>query len=314
MRERGGTELARNNQKVMIGPWGHSVPTSSRMGELDFGPDAYVQMMEYEDRWYRHWLKGEDTGFLDEPPISLFIMGENVWRGEHEWPLQRTVFTDCFLHSGGNANSLYGDGTLSFEAPSEEPEDRFDYDPENPVWTFGGVNSLDSLSYKAKEPLLTGPYDQRALERRDDVLCYTTAPLEEDLEVTGPLEVILYAASSARDTDFTAKLIDVHPDGRAFNLSEGILRARYRNSRTREELLTPGEVEEYRIQLAPTSNLFKKGHAIRLDISSSNFPRFNRNLNTGEDIATGTRMEIAHQTILHRTDYPSRIVLPVIPR
>ena len=314
MRAHGKTERARANQKVMIGPWGHSVPTSSRMADIDFGPSAYVQMLDLETRWFDHWLNGNDTGIMNEPPINIFVMGENAWRFEHEWPLARTEFTDCFLHSNGHANSLWGDGVVSFDAPSAEPVDRFDYDPANPVWTLGGNNSMDSLTLQAKEPILAGPVDQRSIERRDDVLVYTSAPLEADLEVTGPLEFVLFAASSAKDTDFTAKLIDVFPSGYAMNIAEGIVRARYRNSRIEEELLVPGEIEEYRIELAPTSNLFRRGHRLRLDVSSSNFPRFNRNLNTGENIATGTRMEIARQTILHSSEHPSRLILPIIPR
>jgi putative CocE/NonD family hydrolase len=166
----------------------------------------------------------------------------------------------------------------------------------------------------AQEPIYPGPIDQRPLERRDDVLVYTSSVLEADLEVTGPLEAVVYAESSARDTDFTAKLVDVYPDGRAIHLAEGILRARHRLSLESMELLVPGEVCEYRIELAPTSNVFLTGHRIRVEISSSNFPRFDRNLNTGEDIFRGTRMETAHQTVLHSAEYPSHIVLPIIPR
>ena len=314
LRERAASASHRAAQKMMIGPWAHSIPLDSRLGEIDFGPNAYVRIRDLESRWFDHWLKGIDTGFLDEPPISIFVMGENVWRHEHEWPLRRAQPTDFFLHSDGHANSLFGDGTLSQEPPRQEPPDRFDYDPTHPVWTVGGNNSLDSLTPRAVEPIISGPVDQRAIERRDDVLVYTSAPLEGDLEVTGPVELVLYAASSAKDTDFTAKLIDVHPNGYAMNLAEGIVRARHRNGRDTSELLTPGEEVEYRIKLNPTSNLFKRGHRIRLDVSSSNFPRFNRNLNTEEDLATGTRIEIAHQTVLHSVDYPSRLILPVVPR
>jgi uncharacterized protein len=305
---------ARAGQKMMIGPWAHSIPTTSRLGEVDFGPEAYVSIRDLETRWFDHWLKGIDTGILDGPPISLFVMGENVWRGENEWPLSRAVSTDFYLHSKGKANSLFGDGSLSTDAPTSEPPDHFDYDPMRPVWTVGGNNSLDSLTPKAVDPIVSGPMDQRSVERRDDVLVYTTAVLEEDLEVTGPIEVVLYAATSAMDTDFTARLCDVYPDGYSMNLAEGIIRARHRHGRESNELVTPGQEVEYRIRLNPTSVLFKRGHRIRLDISSSNFPRFSRNPNTGEDIATGTRVEIAHQTILHSSSYPSRIVLPVIPR
>jgi len=240
-------------------------------------------------------------------------MGENVWRFEHEWPLARTQWTRYYLHSNGHANSLYGDGVLSPDLPANEQPDRYDYDPANPAPTLGGNNSTWTLMKFAQDQIFPGPLDQRPLERRDDVLCYTSAPLEKDMEVTGPLEVVLYAASSARDTDFTAKLVDVHPDGKAIHLAEGILRARHRKSMEAVEFLEPNEVAEYRIQLAPTSNLFKTGHRMRVEISSSNFPRFDRNLNTTDPIGYGTQWQIARQTVLHTSAYPSHIVLPVIP-
>jgi len=304
---------AQAGQKVIIGPYAHGVPTGTRLGEIDFGPNAAVDMLGEEKRWFDHWMREIDTGLLKEPPIRIFIMGANEWRFEHEWPLARTRFTPYYLHSNGRANTLHGDGTLTPDAPTAEPPDQFEYDPSLPVWTVGGNNSMDSLTPHAVEPIIAGPVDQRPLERRDDVLVYTSPVLAEDMEVTGPIEVVLYAASSAKDTDFTAKLVDVFPNGYAMNLAEGIVRARYRCGTDRTELITPGEVAEYRIQLNPTSNLFKRGHRIRIDISSSNFPRFSRNLNTGEDVATGIRMRIAHQTVLHTSEYSSHVVFPVIP-
>jgi putative CocE/NonD family hydrolase len=273
-----------------------------------------VDLKEDDLRWFDYWLKGLDTGITSEPPIKLFTMGENRWRFEHEWPLARTQFTRYFLRSNGHANSLYGDGWLSCDPPGAEPPDRYDYDPNNPVPTLGGNNSTWTWMKFAQEPIYPGPVDQRPLERRDDVLVYTTPILDADLEVTGPLEAVVYAESSARDTDFTAKLVDVYPDGRAIHLAEGILRARHRMSLESMELLTPGEVAEFRIELAPTSNVFLRGHRVRVEISSSNFPRFDRNLNTGEDIFRGTAMQIARQRVLHSTACPSHIVLPVIPR
>ena len=182
--------------------------------------------------------------------------------------------------------------------------------------SIGGNLSTASWPWSeaGDEPIIAGPVDQRVIERRDDVLVYTSDVLEEDLEVTGPLEVVLYAASSAPDTDFTARLVDVHPNRHAIVMAEGIIRARYRHGFDRTQLLEPGNVERYDIQMYPTSNVFLKGHRIRVDISSSNFPRFSRNLNTGEDVATGTRMQVAHQTILHSKEHPSHVVLPIIPR
>ncbi len=313
MTREGKSERARRNQRVLMGPWSHAIPESSRMGEVDFGPPGYVDVWQEEVRWYDHWLKGIDTGLMDEPPLRLFVMGVNEWRRERAWPLPDTRFTPWYLHSNGHANTYYGDGTLSEEPPGAEPPDRFDYDPENPVPTLGGNNSTAMNTEYAEEPIVPGPVDQRTVERRDDVLVYTSRELEQDVEVTGPVELMLYVASSARDTDFTVKLVDVYPGGRALNLSEGIIRARYRLSDTDPELLEPGEVQVYRIQLYPTANVFRRGHRIRIDISSSNFPRFARNLNTGEAVATGTRMQIARQTVLHSGQYPSHIVLPIVP-
>jgi putative CocE/NonD family hydrolase len=309
----GKGELARRNQRVLIGPWSHAAPEGSRMGEVDFGPAADLRLPEVELRWFDHWLKGVDTGMLDEPPVSLFVMGADAWRGEREWPLARTRYEPWYLHSGGRANSLHGDGRLSPEPPGGEPPDRYDYDPDRPVPSLGGNNSTGAWAAQAEEPILPGPYDQRPIERRDDVLVYTSAPLERDLELTGPVELRLYAASSARDTDFTARLCDVEPGGRALNVTEGILRARYRSGFDRQELLEPGEVVELPIRLYDTSRLFRRGHRLRLDVSSSSFPRFSRNLNTGQDVATGTAKAIARQTILHEGRYPSHLILPVVP-
>lgn len=313
MRERGGSELARRNQKIYVVPWTHHIPEGSLLGDRDFGPQAFVDLNQEDLRWFDYWLKGIDNGIMAEPPIKLFVMGRNEWRYEHEWPLARTVFTPYYLHSNGRANTLYGDGTLTPEPPGDESADRYAYDPDDPLPTLGGNHSLWTLIKFAAEPVYPGPIDQRPLERRDDVLCYTSPPLEHDLEVTGPLEVVLYAASSARDTDFTARLVDVQPDGKAIHVSEGIIRARHRFGMDRAELLEPGEVAEYRIALTATSTVFRRGHRIRLAISSSNFPRFDRNLNTGENIATGTRKLVARQTVLHSTAYPSHVILPVIP-
>jgi putative CocE/NonD family hydrolase len=297
-----------------MGPWSHEEEFTRVVGGHDFGPEASRVIRDDDLRWYDQWLKELDTGVLDEPPISLFVMGANRWRHESEWPLPGTELTPLYLRSGGRANTLAGDGLLSREpASAAEAADTYDYDPANPVPTIGGNNSILTMMQNAVTPFGPGPADQRPLERRDDVLCYTSGPLEADLEVTGPVEAVLYAASSARDTDFVVRLSDVQPDGRALFLCEGILRARYRNGLDRTELLEPGEVAEYRIRMYPTSNLFRRGHRIRVDVTSSSFPRFSRNLNTGEDVGTGTRMEIARQTVLHTSEYPSHVLLPIVP-
>jgi putative CocE/NonD family hydrolase len=235
-------------------------------------------------------------------------MGANVWREEQEWPLARTQYTRYYLHSRGKANSLHGDGVLSPESPGMEPPDCFLYDPRHPVPTRGGA----LCCWPGTLP--QGAYDQTPVESREDVLVYTTPPLTEDVEVTGPILVTLYAASSAVDTDFTAKLVDVHPSGFAQNLTDGIIRARYRQSTTRPEPIEPGQVYAYTIDLWATSNVFKAGHRIRLEISSSNFPRFDRNPNTGGALATETALLPAIQTIHHDGTYPSHVTLPIIPR
>jgi putative CocE/NonD family hydrolase len=306
--ERAATPRTRAAQKLLIGPWAHlfpyTSPTSTGTGDIDFGADALIDLHQTQLRWFDHWLKDADTGILDEPPVTIFVMGENRWRDEREWPLARTRYTPYYLASGGHANSARGDGTLGPATSGEQPADHFVYDPNNPVPTRGGNTLI----------LPMGVQDQRPVETRDDVLVYTSDALRAPLEVTGPLVVTLYAASDAPDTDFTAKLVDVHPDGFAQNLADGIVRARYRRSRAAPAALTPGEVEKFTIDLWATSHVFLPGHRLRLDIASSNFPRFDRNLNTGEDPATCTWWRPARQTILHDARYPSHIMLPVIPR
>lgn len=301
-------------QKLVMGPWSHEEEVERTLGGHDFGTEASRVIRDYELRWYDHWLKDEDTGMLDEPPIDLFVMGENRWRGEHEWPLPGTEYQRWFLRSGGRANTLHGDGRLSPDAPAAEQGDTYSYDPEDPVPTLGGVNSIATMLRHSTLEARPGPLDQRPVERRDDVLCYTSDPLERDTEISGPVEMVLYAASSAPDTDFVVRLTDVYPDGRSLVITEGLIRARYRHALEQTELLEPGEPAEYRIRLYDTSNVFMRGHRIRLDVTSSSFPRFSRNLNTGEDVATGTRVAVARQTVLHTAEYPSHVVLPVQPR
>jgi hypothetical protein len=292
--------------RTLIGPWSHEEEVETFRGDVDFGPSSVRSIRDHELAFYDRFLKDERNGWDDRPLLELYVMGANVWRTEREWPLARAESTPWFLRAG----------RLDLEPPgSGEPADRYAYDPADPVPTIGGVNSVLTMTQGAETPVLPGPRDQRALERRDDVLCYTSDPLERDLEVVGPVETVLYAASSARDTDFVVRLCDVYPDGRSIFITEGIIRARYRRSVEGEsvELLEPNEVAEYRIRCYPTANLFRRGHRLRLDVTSSSFPRFSRNLNTGEDVGTGTRMEIARQTVLHTDRYPSHVLLPVIP-
>jgi uncharacterized protein len=262
-------------------------------------------IQEHELAFYDRYVKEIDNGWDERPPAELYVLGADEWRGESEWPLEHTEWAPFYLRQGG--------GLSRSEPGADEPGDRYDYDPADPVPTVGGVNSVLTMTQGAQTRILPGPLDQRALERRDDVLVYTSEPLKSDLEVIGPVESVLYAASSARDTDFFVRLCDVYPDGRSISLTEGVIRARYRGSVEGEsvELLEPGEVAEYRFRCYPVANVFRRGHRIRLDVTSSSFPRFSRNLNTGEDVGTGTRMEVARQTLLHTARYPSHILLPV---
>jgi putative CocE/NonD family hydrolase len=293
--------------KLIVGPWPHALSASPRTGDVDYGAPSQLDLESIELRWFDYWLKGIANGILEEPPLRLFIMGRNEWRDEREWPLARTDWQMWYFHSGGQANTLLGDGTLSTVSPADEPPDRFTYVPAFPVQTVGGNNCCS--------PHLVpwGPYDQRDVEMRGDVLCFTSTPLKRDLEVTGPIKVVLYAASDCVDTDWTGKLVDVRPSGYAQNLCDGIIRARYRESITAPSPIQPGQVYRYEIDLMVTGNVFLAGHRIRVEISSSNFPRYGRNLNTGLPIGSSREMRVAHQTVLHNAAYPSHIVLPVIP-
>ena len=317
IRKRGKTAEARQGKRLMVGPWVHGVGNRSnyraeasyQIDRVDFGPAAEMDLQPVYLRWFDYWLKGIDNGVADEPPIKIFVMGENYWRYEHEWPLARTQYTKYYLQSDGSANTLHGDGRLSTDPPAGgSASDTFTYDPADPVPTLGGNNCCWS------NIVPMGAFDQRSAERRGDVLVYTTPELTEPVEVTGPITAMLYAATSVRDTDWTAKLVDVHPNGYAQNIQDGIIRARYREAPGPPSLIAPATVYEYTIDLWSSSNTFLPGHRIRVEISSSNFPRFDRNLNTGEDPGTGTRMETAEQTVYHSSEYLSHILLPVIPR
>lgn len=307
MRERGGTPEARQS-KLIVGPWPHHLSTCTRTGDIDFGAHSMVDLEQLEMRWFDYWLKQVDNGLAAEPPIRLFIMGAGEWRDEDEWPLARTDWQEWYLHSDGHANTLRGDGLLSRRPTEEEPPDQFVYDPRYPVQTVGGSNCC------SPEIVPWGPYDQRPVEMRTDVLCYTSNPLAVDMEVTGPVRLTLYAATDGPDTDWTAKLVDVFPSGYAMNLCDGILRARCRESLSHPELVEAGAVLEYTIDLGVTGNVFRKGHSLRVEISSSNFPRFDRNLNTGRDLTTETQLRVAQQTIQHSHQFPSRMILPVAPK
>ncbi len=308
----GGTDAARKGQRLLIQIGGHA-GFGRHIGDVDFGDEAVkFPSTAVLLAWYDYLFKGVQNEFGSEgsaagKPVHVFVMGENAYHQESDWPPPQARPTRYFLHSASSANSLRGDGSLSLTPPKKEAADRFTYDPANPVPTIGGSLCCDQEHY---EP---GPRDQRAAENRADVLVYSSKPLGEDMEATGPVTLELWAKSSAVDTDFTAKLVDVAPDGLALNLTDGILRMRYRDSQEKPEMMNPDQVYKITVDLWATSNVFKKGHILRLEVSSSNFPRFDRNLNTGAEQATSREFISATNTILHDAEHPSALVLPVIP-
>jgi len=302
----GGSDVARRGQRLLVVIGGHS-GGGRKIGAVDFG-EAADSFNEDEAtlQWYDFLFKGAQNEFATGKPVRIFLMGANQWREEDDWPLARAQSTKYFLHSTGKANSLRGDGTLSTATPSRESTDEYVYDPANPVPTVGGPLCCDSGH------LAPGPRDQRAVEAREDVLVYSTPAMAQDVEVTGPVRVELYAKSSAVDTDFTAKLVDVGPDGFAQNMTEGIVRARYRDSQEQPALMNPDQVYKFTIDLWATSNVFRKGHILRLEISSSNFPRFDTNLNTGQDTRLAQGPIAATNTIYHDAQHPTALVLPIV--
>ena len=309
MQSQGPDSTVREGQRLIVGPWHHG-PFGEISGEFFFGLGAAGAAIDVDGiqlRWFDHWLKGGGDRIEQEAPVRIFVMGNNVWRSEQEWPLTRTEYTDYYLHSGGKANTSSGDGSLTPNSPDDEAPDVFVYDPRDPVPTHGGALCCGPTFVPG------GAYDQQKIEDRNDVLCYTTPPLTSDVEVTGPLSVTLFASTTGADTDFTAKLVDVDPCGSARGIVDGIIRARYRQGTDVPRPITPGAVEEYTIDLVATSNVFKEGHSIRLEISSSNFPRFDRNFNTAENPWEAAASVPALQTIYHDDRYPSRIRLPIIP-
>jgi putative CocE/NonD family hydrolase len=315
MRNGSRTANAKKWQRLVIGPWGHGVPRfqegqgSFVFGDADFGPDVRIDFQSMQARWFDYHLKGVQNGVDSEAPVKIFVMGANKWRDEQEWPLARARATRYYFHSKGFANSRFGDGTLSTEVPGEETPDRYRYDPRNPVPTHGGHGCCD-YTFAAM-----GPLDQRVNQQRPDVLVYSTAPLSEDTEVSGIPEVQLAFTTDVTDTDFFVTLTDVYPDGKAINVTEGQLRTRFRESTERPTLLTPNTEYTATIKLWGTSNVFKKGHRIRVAVTSSNFPRFARNLNSGKPAAEEAEQDIrvATQTIRHSGARASAIVLPIVP-
>jgi putative CocE/NonD family hydrolase len=307
MRKAGGSDVARAAQRLVIGPYIH-LPWQQKVGEVDFGPEAADPLDALQVAWFDHWLKGKDNGADRDPAVRVFVMGANRWREAVDWPVPGTRFTNYYLHSLGAANSRFGNGRLDTAAPvTDEPADHYRYDPADPVPSRGGHSCCTS------DVAPVGPFDQAEIEQRADVMVYSTPALEQPVEVTGPVSMTLFAASSAVDTDWTAKLVDVYPDGHAINLDNSIIRARFRDSLEHTSPIVPGQVSKYVFNVWPTSNVFLAGHKIRLEISSSNFPHYDRNPNTGHPFGVDTAMQPADQTIYHDGQHASFVTLPIIP-
>lgn len=281
--------------RIVIGPWPHNM--SIRFPGIDFGPGSRLPIRSLQIAWFDQWLLGKDSPLLSEPPARIFVMGSNQWREFQDWPPEQARPAEFYLEDGA---------ALGDQPARRSATDRYVYDPANPVPTRGGAVCCNPRVFP------WGPMDQRSLEQRKDVLTYSTPPLTRDLEVIGPVTVNLYVSTTARDTDFTAKLVDVFPDGTARNLTDGILRLRYRNSLEHAALAVPGQVYRITVDAGVTGNVFEKGHRIRLEISSSNFPRFDRNPNTGTAIATETRPVKATESVYHDKLHPSKLVLMVM--
>lgn len=298
MKQKAATEAARKGTRMIIGPWGHG-PTR-KYGDVDFGPDAYNDQFEEELRFFDFHLKGIKNGLDNNNPVKLFYMGVNKWRTETDWPIPGTNYRNLYIAGTGNANSVRGGGTLTFDKPTSG-KDTYSYDPQNPVHTLGGNNCCGT-------PTLAGPKDQRPIEQRNDVLVYTSQFLKDPLTIAGPVKFKLNASTDGPDTDWMVKLVDVYPNGFAMPVAEGILRARFRNGLDKPELLKAGQQYEFTIDMAGTANTFLPGHRIRIDITSSNFPQFDRNPNTGEPLGSATKTRVALQTIFHG----SHVILPVV--
>ena len=327
------SKLKKSPIKLIVGPWVHGGNTRSNSGDVEFGPDAAIADFNegFHLRWFDHFLKGKDTGADRDPAVRLFVMGTGdghkdangrlfhggYWRDSPSWPVPETTYSSYYFH---------GDGTLSTAPPAAEAPTKYVYDPARPVPTIGGsfsgtadMSPAGAFDQRETARLFGSKPPYRALKARPDVVVFQTPPLAQDTEVVGPVAVRLFAASNAPDTDFTAKLVDVYPPsadypaGFEMNITDGIVRARYRNSPDHAELLKPGQVAELTIEPFPTANVFKKGHRIRVDISSSNFPRFDVNPNTGEPLGQRHPPRTAENILYHDAAHPSALVLPIVP-
>ena len=297
----GNPEL-RDQHRLIVGPWGHDATNyTGNVGPIDYGPEAETTYADLIVRWYDYALKGIDNGITDEKPVQLFVLNRNEWIGADAWPLPETQYTDLYLSSSGSANTANGDGLLTFDQNPSAVSDEFDYDPRDPVMSLMHQNSQSI------------PMNQAPNDHRQDVLVYETEPMTDDLDVIGPVRLKLWAAIDAPETDFAVKLAIVHEDGLCVNLTYGIMRSRYRDGYDHVAFTEPGVPYEYDIKLNPIGCRFQKGQRIRLYVTSSDFPNFDRNHNTGKDYWSDTELRVAHQTIYHTNQMPSRLILPIIP-
>jgi len=292
---------AKKYSKLVIGSWAHGAVGHPESKYKNAGIARFYKEVLNID-WFNYWLKGKKHAYqdIDNPPIKYWVMGKNIWKYTEIWPPKNIVYKDLYIHSQGRANSIKGNGVLNYNLPDNEPTDHYIFDPMDPVITRGGRN-LD---------LLKGAQDQKDAERRTDVLVYSTDPLVDGIEVTGPVKMILYACSSVTDTDFIVKLVDVYPRGKAINILDAGIRARFRNGEDNPSLIEPNKIYQYQIDLGNTSNYFRKGHRIRIEISSSNFPRFDINSNLGGENKSQAYI-LAEQTIFHNIKYPSHLLIPI---
>ena len=297
-----GEQNLRDQHRLIVGPWGHDATNyTGTVGPIDYGANAETTYADLIVRWYDHVLKGIDNGMAHEKPVQLFVLNRNEWIGADAWPLPESRYTELYLTSFGEANTVHGDGMLTFDQLPGADADEYDYDPRDPVMSLMHQNSQSI------------PIDQAPNDHRQDVLVYETEPMTEDLDVIGPVNLKLWASTDGPETDFAVKLAIVHEDGLCVNLTYGIVRTRYRDGFDRVAFTEPGVPYEYDVKLNPIGCRFLKGQSIRLYVTSSDFPNFDRNHNTGKDYWSDTELRVAHQTVYHTDDMPSRLILPVIP-
>jgi len=296
----GRTEECRQGQRLIVGPWGHLNLGERVIGELDFGPEAVVDIRARQLDWFDYWLKGIRNGAMDGAAVRLFLMGENRWIDMDTWPPPSAEYQQLYLRGGnGRSEKSLNNGGLSFKVPSSsEKPDSYTYDPEHPIPSL--ASDIDAL-----------PMDYQHLER--GMLTYTSSPLENPLRVVGPVKAILHGLSSAPDTDWVVRLCDVWPDGRSLSVCDGILRARFRNSLEQEQLMTPNQIYQFEVDLWATAQTFLPGHRIRVQVTSSDFPRYDRNLNTGGPFGEDVKGNTAVNAIFHDSLRPSHLLLPVMP-